>query len=232
MKNRTASVALMHARDKWTWLYIPWMVLLSSFIVNFAIGLIARPDNFTTGGLLSILIYMLVAGMIVIHQTFSFALGLCITRRSYFAGTAAAAVGFILLSAVLLTVMLLLERATGAWGVGLHFFEIPYLSDSGAGLALWTFFSLLLFMFFGGLATGSLFRRFGKKGLFSFFLLCMLGFGGWTAVVTAKNWWRGVGSWLMKLDFTIVQTTFLLLACALALAAISYMLLRRSTVQT
>ncbi len=35
----------------------------------------------------------------------------------------------------------------------------------------------------------------------------------------------------MKLGFTIVQTTFLLLACAVALAALSYMLLRRSTVQ-
>ncbi|WP_127509036.1 hypothetical protein [Paenibacillus humicus] len=231
MKSRTATVALMHARDKWTWLFIPWMVLLSSFIVNFAIGLIARPENFTTGGLMSILIYMLVAGIVVIHQTFSFALGLCITRRSYFAGTVAAAGGYILLSAVLLAVLLLLEQATEGWGVGLHFFELPYLSDSGAGLALWTFFILLLFMFFGGLTIGSLFRRFGKQGLLFFFLAATLVFGGWTAVVTAMDWWRGVGGWLMKLDFTIVQTTFLLLACTLVLAAVSYLLLRRATVQ-
>jgi hypothetical protein len=231
MNNRIASVASMHARDKWTWVFIPWMVLLSSFVVNVIVGAIAKPENFITGGILSILIYMLVAGMIVIQQTFSFALGLCITRRSYYAGTAAAATGFILLSAVLLTVMLLLEQATGGWGVGLHFFEIPYLSDSGAGLALWTFFILLMFMFFGGMAISSLFRRFGKKGMFFFFLVTMLGFGGWSAIVTANNWWGGVGAWVMDIDYTIVQTTFLLLACTLVLAAVSYLLLRRSTVQ-
>src|SRR5690606_29405799 len=124
--NRTIGVLKMHCRDKWSWLYIPWIVCLGSFLVNRMVGYtISSQNEIYTGGISSIFIYLFVIGIIMPPQTFAFALGMGVRRKDYFLGTAMLAVLFSAASSVLLLILSQIEQGTNQWGVGLHFFYLP-----------------------------------------------------------------------------------------------------------
>lgn len=59
--NPTAGMLKMHFRDKWLWLYTPWVILLSSFLVNVIVASFLQEPIYTYG-LVSIFIYMLING--------------------------------------------------------------------------------------------------------------------------------------------------------------------------
>jgi hypothetical protein len=65
--SRVVGVMKMHSRDKWAWFIVPWLVMLSSFIVNLIISAFIN-DPVYTGGIASIYIYMFVAGIIILAQ--------------------------------------------------------------------------------------------------------------------------------------------------------------------
>ncbi len=78
----------MHWKDKWSWIYIPWVILLFSFVVNLFIGVLTHgEENITSGRISSIYIYIFVCSLIVQGQSFPFALGLNVRRTDFFAGT-------------------------------------------------------------------------------------------------------------------------------------------------
>ena len=65
--------------------------------------------------------------MLSIGRSLPFALALGVSRRSYYIGTALLAVALAAVYGLALTVLQVIERATGGWGVGLHFFRVPYI---------------------------------------------------------------------------------------------------------
>ena len=88
--NRISSVLTLHSRDKWSWIYIPALILFSSFAVNLIVSYSSRvKKNFIQVESTSIFIYLFVAGIIVVAKTFPFAIGMSIRRIDYFIGTAA-----------------------------------------------------------------------------------------------------------------------------------------------
>lgn len=225
--NRISAVIKMHLRDKFTWFALPWIILLCSFSVNLFISFLTEEPIYT-GGLASIFIYMLVAGIITVAQTFPFALSIGLRRTDYFMGTAATILAGSAITSIVLFLFALMENGLGGWGTDLHFFDLPYLSDGPALGQLWIFFILLVHTFFAGFSMSSLHRRFGSKGLYSFFIgvlvvSTVLGF-----VCTQYEWWDNIFGWIN--DNTALELSLWVGFLAVVYALISYALLRKATI--
>jgi len=225
--NRITAVARTHLTDKFNWLALPWIVMSISFFINLVLGLFFVEEAMYTGGISSIHIYMLVIGIISVTQTFSFAIGFSVKRADYFLGTAATIGAISLANAILLWLMGLIERSTDGWGVDLHFFHLPYMSDGTAIQQIWFQFSIMLCCFFIGFITPCIYRRFGRTGLFAFFIALI-------AVITVGSFligyyqkWAAFFEVLSGLSATALAGWAF--AAALLLALFSYLLLRRST---
>lgn len=227
--NRIASVMNIHFRDRWTWLIVPWgFVLFSSFIVNFIISFFL-PEPLYSGGLSSIYIFALVAGMLILPQTFPFTIGLSVRRTDYFLGTTAAVAANNAIISIVLFVLSMAERNwTAGWGTGLHFFHLPYVHDGSPAEQLAMSFAVLMHLFFLGFVVSSVHRRFGAIGLYTFFavLLAFLTVAGF--LCTYYEWWVGIFGWLAEHSafelamWTVPVTALYVLA--------SYLLLRKATV--
>lgn len=111
--SRALSVTKMHLRDKFSYAYLPWIILLCSFTVNLIIGfLIDEQKGYYSGGLMSIYIYMFVSGIVVVPMTFPFSQGLGIRRTDYFIGTSGVMATLSAVFSALLVLLAELEAAT------------------------------------------------------------------------------------------------------------------------
>lgn len=225
--NRVQGVMKMHLRDRWIWFFTPFLVVLPSFLVNIIISYFVEEPIYT-GGILSLYIYMLIAGAISLIQSFPFALGLSVRRTDYFAGTGMVAGAVCALIAVLLLLLSYVEQLTGFWGVDLHFCGLPYLNDGGIAEQLWVYFSILINMFFLGFFVSSIYRRFGKKGLGVFFVLLLILMTVCSYVITFNQWWVTLFHWLAGHPASMLASWAVVLTVGYAI--LSYFMLRKSTV--
>ncbi|GIN84930.1 hypothetical protein J6TS2_13160 [Heyndrickxia sporothermodurans] len=226
--NSVSGILKMHFRDKWSWLFIPWSILLFSFFVNLIIGYSVSSDKgIYTGGLSSIFIYIFVLGIITLSQSFPFALGLSVRRKDYFMGTTL----FVILLSAVFSILILMFSLTETklikgWGVGLHFFNFPFLNNFTIIEQLGIYFVIMMHMFFLGFVISCLYRRFGRNGLYVFFTALFLLSGIGSFMITYNQWWGNIFIW-------ITQQYPLIIIClaptAVFYAVVSYLLLRRST---
>jgi hypothetical protein len=107
----------------------PWLVLTLDLLIVVAIftETPARSGTHDTGALGGIYVVLIVAGALAISRQLPLALALGVSRRSYYAGTALLSIATAAVYGLALTVLQLIERATGGWGIDLHFFRVPYL---------------------------------------------------------------------------------------------------------
>src|SRR5215467_1977357 len=195
--NRIASVMVMHSRDRATWLLGPSIVLGAGFVIVLSIALSidllwGSATPVYTGALACIYIVMLAVAIGTVSGTFPFAVGFGTRRRDFLLGTLAWSVVYCASWAILLGLLSLIEaNVIKNWGVGLHFFHLPFFSDGsplrqfcwsyyhdmscaqsdpnyfsgGSSLQqFWVYFVLLLFMYLLGLMLGSIYKRFGRTG--------------------------------------------------------------------
>ncbi|WP_152401245.1 hypothetical protein [Paenibacillus cellulositrophicus] len=226
--NRTAGVMKIHWRDKWVWMYVPWVVMLFSFAVNLVIGILTRGEEpINSGGVVTIYVYMFVAILIVQAQTFPFALGLNIRRTDYFVGTSAMALLVSAVSSVLLFALGMIEQFTNAWGVQLHYFHLPFLKEVSPLGRLGIYFIVMIHMFFMGFVISSIHRRFGRTGMFVFFIALIVLSSICSFAMTYYGLWldffRWIGAHYMDLFLWMIPLTVIY-------ALLSYVLLRRATV--
>ncbi len=81
------------------------------------------------------------------------------SRRSYYyTGTALLAVT-LAAAGLALTVLQAIERATGGWGVAMHFFRVSYILDGPWYLTWLTSFVALALLFVYGMWFGIVYRR-------------------------------------------------------------------------
>ncbi|WP_201002662.1 hypothetical protein [Paenibacillus glycanilyticus] len=225
--NRIGNVLKMHQRDKFAWLIIPFMILGSSFVINLIVGFLSGVGIYT-GGLMSIFIYMFVLGIIVLPQTFPFAISFSVRRTDYYAGTVLHALisgGF---TAIILLLLSAIEKATNFWGTGLHFFHLPFLTDGNIVQQFIFNFLALVLLFFWGFAIGSVFRKFRAIGLFVLTLACLLATTIMMVLIISKDWWDEIANWFM--DLTAFGLSLWFLPIILIFAIVSFALIRRSTV--
>lgn len=228
--NSMTGIIKMHSRDKWLWLITPWIILLFSFFVNIVIAFfLDKPKPIYTGGLVSIFIYMMITGIIILMQTFPFALGLSIRRTDYFFGTSLMAILISVAFALVLFLLSIIEsKLTGGWGLQMHYFHLPYLNDGTAVEQLLVYFMLMIHMFYLGFILSSIFRRFGRSGLFVFAAVMFIISSVCVLLLTYNQWWGNLFTWFAG------HTAFELALWSMPLTAlyviVSYLLLRKSTI--
>ena len=227
--NRVMNVMKMHTKDKWGWFFVPWIILFFSFFINLIIGIISGGKSpIYTGGLASIYIYMFVAGLVSITQMFQFAIGLSVRRKDFYLGTAGLFISLSSAIAIVLFILSVLEKVSGSWGVNLHFFHLPYLSDGSVIEQLLINFVLMLNMFFLGSMISSVFQRFGSKGI-----LILLGAIGIVVTIlsflcTYYEWWSDIFQWFTQHSaFEITMWTVPVIAVYML---VSYAFLKKATV--
>ncbi len=226
---RIASVMNIHFKDRWTWLIVPWgFVLCTSFLVNLIISFFLR-DPLYSGGISSIYVFALVAGILILPHTFPFVIGFSVRRTDYFLGsTAAAAVNNAIIALVLVLLAMVERHWTNGWGTDLHFFHLPYVHDGSPAEQLAMSFAVLMHLFFLGFVISSVHRRFGAVGLYTLFtaLLVILTVAGF--LCTYYGWWRDIFEWLA--NHSAFQLAMWTVPVTALYAVASYRLLRKATV--
>jgi hypothetical protein len=219
----------MHIRNRYIWFFLPWIALSSSFAVSILTGLIPHGNqDLSTGGVAAIYLVMFIIGVTTLNDTFRFALGFGVRRIDYLLGTTLMALAISLFIALLLLLLAFIERATGnGWWVGVHFFALPYINDGSSGEQFWVIFATLLQLYVLGFAIGSIYRRFGKPGIWTLLILAVLIIGTLTSLLTALNGWGMLLNWLSQ-HSAFTYALWLVLPIAISLL-ISYMLLRKAT---
>ncbi|WP_027087743.1 hypothetical protein [Cohnella panacarvi] len=226
--NRIRSVVHMHMKDRLGWFILPWVILGSSFVVNLGIAAYAE-ETITTGGLASIYIYMLVGGIVSLVQTYPFAVGFTMRRKDYVIGTLATMAGFSAYSAIVLMLLGAIEKETG-WGVDLNFFHLGYLSEGNLLAQWWVHFGIMLNMLVGGFLISSIHRKFGKNGMFAFFIGISLILSVVIFLVSTNDGWDAIGRWLRDNPPTAAELSTYLFPLTVIFGFASHLLLRKAAV--
>jgi hypothetical protein len=224
---------------------LPWAALAVSFFVNLVIfafvptsyhealtshGLVrvANPSHNYTGGLATIYVFLLVIGINSIGRSLPFGLALGASRRSFYTGTALFGVALAVLDGTLLTALQAIERATGGWGVRMHFFQIPYILDGPWYLTWLTSFVALTLLFIWGMWFGIVYRRWNLFGSVTFIAAQVVVVLAAVLILVWADAWSGVGHFFTGL--TAAGFTGALAALALLLLAGGQATIRRAAV--
>jgi hypothetical protein len=148
---------------------VPWAVVASSFVINWAVWSVADlrhqagEDGFT-GGILALYVTVALLFVQAVTQLLPFAMGVSLSRRSYWLGTALvgilSSVGYGLVLAVLSGI----ESATDGWGVGLKFWAPVPLRVGNFFLQILVSGAPMLAFVFAGIGIGVVFKRWGPNG--------------------------------------------------------------------
>ncbi|MGY1857430.1 hypothetical protein [Modestobacter sp. SYSU DS0290] len=230
--NRVLATARMHLAHPLVILGVPWLVVTISFVINLGIwglGDVAakEPDGGLAGGLVSLYITVLIVFVQAVTQMFPFALGVSLSRRTFYLGTALVAAVQALAYGVALTALSAIERATDGWGVGLRFWAPGPLDVGSPALQVLVHGLPMLACAFLGMAIGVVHKRWGAPGLWTLGIGVLVLFGGLTVLITGLDTWGAVGRWLV--EQSVYAYTLLLPAVAAAvLAGLSWTGLRRA----
>jgi hypothetical protein len=210
---------------------IPWGILSLVFLINVVIAaeIPARHGRaLYVGALSAIYVIFIAAGALSISRQLPFALALGVSRRSFYVGTTLLWVALAAVYGLGLTVLQLIERGTGGWGLNLHFFRVPYLLAGPWYLSWLTSFVGLALMLAWGTWFGIVYRRWNLFGLFSFITVQVLALTAVLLIIGGAHAWHAVGHFFTTL--TISGLTGLLAALTVALLGGGYATVRRLAV--
>jgi hypothetical protein len=224
-------IARYHLIQRMNYLILPWAILLFAFVVDLIILALVPAGHSShryVGGLASIFVIVFVLGIQSVARSLPFGLALGISRRSFYLGTAVFAVALAAVSAAVITVGQVVERATGGWGISMGFFRVPYILTGSWYLTWLTSLVTLTLLFVYGMWVGLVYRRWGLVGLVGFL-------AGQTTVLligaVATTWshgWHSLGHFFTALS--AAGLTGLLAAAAVALLVGGFTTMRRLTV--
>lgn len=229
--NTWINVARYHLVDWVNFVALIWSALTIAFVVNVAIFASipgGHGQAHYTGALAAIYLVTGVLGALIISRPLPFALALGLSRRTFYAGTALLAVALAAVNGLILTVLQLIERATGGWGLNLYFFRVPYLLAGPWYMTWLTSFVGLVVMFGWGLWFGLVYRRWNLLGLLAFAGLQVAALTVAIVLIFLANGWPSIGHFFTTLS--LVGLLGLLAALAGALVAGGYATIRRVTV--
>jgi hypothetical protein len=197
--NRVLEAARLHVMHPGVILGVPWLVGLSSFAINELIWGVGHLDGQPggTGGVLALYITVWVVFLQSVTQLFPFAMSLGLSRRAFYAGTAIMAVAQALGYAVVLTVLGMLEDASGGWWTGLHFFAPVHIDRLPVVEQFSIFFCFMLGFALLGIAIGAVHKRWAAAGLYALAIGTLILFGGAFALITGLHGWGTVASWFV-----------------------------------
>jgi len=229
--NTWISVARYQLTNRLGFAILPWAILALDFLIAVVIvgSLPSGPGQPRyAGALAAIYVVLLIVGATSISVQLPFALALGVSRRSFYAGTALVALAVAVVYGLALTVLQLIERGTGGWGLNLHFFRVPYLLAGPWYLSWLTSFVGLALMLAWGMWFGIVYRRWSVVGLLSFIAVQVLALTAVLLIIAGANAWHSVSRFFTTL--TIEGLTGLLALLTVVLLAGGYATVRRLTV--
>jgi hypothetical protein len=237
---RILAVTRLHFVNKFQIVGLPLIILGSIFVLNLAIWYIIiestggpTPQNLShthlgySGAVSYIFVYAMVIAVQAISRTFPFSLGFGVTRRDFYLGSVLAFVALSLGFAVVLTIMSVLEIATGGWGVGGRMFAPDYFTNSFWLLRFVMYLCAFLFVLFIGAAGATMFVRWRATGLTVFFVIIAVILVAAVAYFTLTHQWPAVGAWFTA-SGPIGVTLWTLVPAAIA-GVVGFFVLRRAT---
>jgi hypothetical protein len=223
-------VARFHLVDRLSYTALPWAILGLNFAIQFMLTASYGGGGAQnqTANLVAIYVFFFALGLLTIFRSLPFALALGVGRRSYYAGTSLLAVALAAVYGLALAVLQFIEQATGGWGVGLHFFRVPYILAGPWYLTWLTSFVGLALMFLYGMWFGLIWRRWSLLGLLTF-LVVQVAIGLGIVIPAAHTHaWPAIGRFFTTLG--AAGLTGLLAALAVVLLAGGYATMRRIAV--
>lgn len=210
---------------------LPWMILALVFVINVLIVAgIPSPagTQHYVGALSAVYILAAIWAAIMTYRNLPAALALGVSRRSLYLGSALFIVVQAAVNAAGLTALELIERATGGWGLAMHFFRVPYLFDGPWYLTWLTSFVGLTLMGAWGVWFGLVYHRWNLFGLLGFCTAQTLVVALIIVIAARANAWSSIAHFFTTL--TITGLTGVLAALAVVLLAGGYTTVRRITV--
>jgi hypothetical protein len=228
--NTWIKVARYQLTNRLGFVVLPWAIMALDFLI--AVAIIGSLPNDGkpryAGALAAIYIVLLVVAAASFSTQLPFALALGVSRRSFYAGTALVTLAIAAVYGLGLTLLQLVERGTGGWGLNMHFFRVPYLLAGPWYLTWLTSFVGLALMLAWGMWFGIVYRRWSLLGLFSFIAVQALAVTVVLLIIGLANRWHDVARFFTTL--TIEGLTGLLAALTVVLLAGGYATVRRLTV--
>lgn len=217
-------------------LTLPLGVLAGTFVINLVVfgtvlATVGGPANaagFNTGALSSLYIVAGISHLQTMTQVFPFAVGLSVTRRTFYAATALVVLAQSAAFGLLVTILQVIERATGGFGVRMTFFDFGFLAQDNVILQWLVYTVPLLAVSALGVSTGVVFARWGQWGIWAVVLGASVLGAGLTMLITWQRWWEAVGT------FFAGQSSFALVAgypsvIVLVLGVAGWLAIRRAT---
>jgi hypothetical protein len=223
--NTLVKVARYHLVNRLGFVILPLGVLTFVFLIcETVFWALAPPASGShVGALASIFVIFFILGVQSVAQSLPFGLSLGISRRTYYLGTVLLVTGLAATYGLLIAVLQEIERATGGWGVHLHFFRVPFLLNGSWYLTWLTAFVGLVLLFVYGMWFSLVWRRWNLVGLMLFLaaqiLVLLLG----ALAVTWSHVWNGVGHFFTVLSAAGLTGVLAALAAALMLGGLASM---------
>jgi hypothetical protein len=208
------------------YLLLPWILPFA-----FALGaLTARRSHEATGYLLSYFIFFGVQGWQTVGRSLPFGLALGASRRSFYSGTALLGMALALASGLVLAALQAIERATGGWGLSMHFFRVTYLLN-GPWYATWLTSAVGLFaVWVYGMWHGAVNSRWGGLGTLAFIVAQVLVVIAGARLAAFEHWHVGSAVSGASPGLPILGLTGLVAALTVLLLAGGRVTIRRVTV--
>lgn len=216
--NRVLAAARLHLVNPVVALGVPWLIVASSFVINLAIwGLTdagEQPGGGITGGLAALYITVLVVFTQSVTLLLPFAMGVSLSRRTFYLGTALMATGLSVVYGVVLTLLRTIEQATGGWGVGLPFWAPGRLDVGNPALQVAVYAAPMLLAAAIGTGLGVVYKRWGATGVWALVLASVLTVGALIVLTTWLEAWGSVGRFLVDSPIVLLAVGIPLVAAA------------------
>ena len=228
--NRTLAAARMHLVNPLLTIGVPWGIVLLSFAINLPIWALTdagqAPGGGITGGVLSLYITVLVVYVQSVTQLLPFAMGISISRRTFYRGTALIAAVSAVVYGIALSILTEVEDATDGWGVGLHFWAPGPVDVDNWALQIVVSGAPMLAAAALGVSFGVVMKRWGQLGLWSMVVSALLVLGGLAILVSWQRAWGDIGTWLTEQSM-VTLTVLVPAALTVVAAGLSFAGLRR-----
>jgi hypothetical protein len=226
--NTVVKVARYNLMRPSNYVLLPWILPFA-----FAVGAATagrQPGHNASGYLLTFFVFFAIQAMQTIGGLLPFGLTLGASRRSFYSGTALFGLALALVSGLVLTVLQAIERATGGWGLSLHFFRVPYLLD-GPWYATWlTSFVGLSALFVYGMWLGIVYFRWGPLGTVVFIAAQALVVVAVALAISLGHWHVFSTAGGSSPDLPALGLTGIVAALAVLVLAGGHATVRRTTV--
>lgn len=228
--NHAVNVARMQLINKWTYLGVPAVIIVASFLLSWAIWALIPNDGDSqlySGAGQAVMWYFLVLGIQSLTLTFPFSQAMSVSRRNFYAGTVGLFALVALAVSAVYVVLGFVEDATNGWGVGGAMFSIPWVSDGPWIEPLVFYFIAMVLLFMIGFWAATVYKRWQVTGMVILWISVAAVLLGLVALATWTGSWASVGHWFTQ-QTPLTVSGWAALTCVV-LAAGSYLTLRKAT---